>query len=152
MTAATRVFRSNGLYWATLLFALGFGTYSLVYGVLVATGRAEVGHRTLSGLDALSSGLVFAGFTAFAWVLWWRLGCARMIVGSDAVEIMNPLRQHVIARDDIGAFYLTPRNGWVFLVTKSGRRILVFALSVGLRWTLRRRMENVARMVGIPLA
>jgi hypothetical protein len=140
------------VYWSTLLFAIGFGTYCLAYGVLVILGHADVGHRRLSGLDAFSSGLVFVSFAAGAWLLWWRLGCARMIVDDTSVVIVNPIRRQRVPRDELARLAATSLNGWVLLVTTNGRRIPVFALSVGFRWTLRKRMANVAQMIGVPLS
>ena len=94
---------------------------------------------------------MFGGFATFAWLAWWRLGCATIEVDDERIIVRNPLRRYVLRRDEAVALATTSGNGWVVIVTKTGKRIVVFALSVGLRWTLRQRMGGVATSMGIEL-
>jgi hypothetical protein len=73
-----------------------------------------------------------------------------MIVDDASIVVVNPIRRHTIPRQEVAGLALTSLNGWVLLVT-NGRRIPVFALSFGLRWTLRRSIADVARAIGVPL-
>jgi hypothetical protein len=143
------VFHSKALYWSTLLFAVGFGGYCLVYGFLVAIGLADVAHSSTSGVARPLNGLVFFGFAGFAYLIWSRLGRARMIVSDTTVVVVNPIKRYVMQRDHVARITTTSANGWAVLVTVDGQRIPVIALSTGLRWTLKRRLAVVAARLGI---
>jgi hypothetical protein len=117
----------------TLLFAIGWGGYCLVYGALVAIGGMAMGRRTLTGGGRVAVGVAYLAFAAFAWAIWWFFGRTCVIVDDETVVINNPIRHYVVHRNEIVRVAKTSGGSWAVLVTKSGERIVMFGLSYGRR-------------------
>ena len=141
---------SKPIYWTLLAFAVGWGGYCAVYGALVVGGLVSPGGRR-SGIERLGIGLFYLAFCAGAWVLWWRLGKARMIVDPETVVVVNPIHRYVLPSCESARLYATP-SGWVVLETTRAKRIWVFGLSNDLPRTRRRRVAEISAITGIDLA
>jgi hypothetical protein len=137
-------FRSDTAYWLTLLFAIGWGGYCLVYGALVAIGGMAMGHRTPTGGGRAAIGIAYLAFAAFGWAIWWLFGRTCVIVNDETVVIKNPIRRDVVHRNEIARVTKTSGGSWALLVTKSGERYVMFGLSYG-----RRPMAAFRRRLGL---
>ena len=76
------------------------------------------------------------------------LGRCRMLVTGTDLLVVNPIRRYAIPRADVLRIGVTPRRSWAVIQTRSGKRVPVFALSMGLRWTFRRLMNEVNAALG----
>lgn len=126
-------------YWASLLFAVLFGTYCLGVAVHDASDRKIAG------------ALVEVGFALAAWLLWWRVGRVRVIADATTVTIVNPIRRYVIPREEVASIGTGTSGTWVWLTTTNGRRYVISACSAGLRSKLAARTAHSAAVLGVPI-
>ena len=79
-----------------------------------------------------------AGFAFF----FWRFTRLRATFGSETITIVGLIRTTTLPRADF--WYLATSSGgsWIFLITKSGRRVPVTALG-GARWKTRDRLADL---------
>ncbi|MBV8293245.1 MAG: PH domain-containing protein [Mycobacterium sp.] len=119
----------------------------VLWGYAAAQALTDTAKRPGFG-DRLGIAVFCIGLgLAFALVLY-RMGRSKLIVSNDDVVVVNPIRRYSVARSDVSAIGVSPGASWAMLRTRTGKRIPVFALSSGFKWSLRRRMNEVNATLG----
>jgi hypothetical protein len=140
-----QTFRSLPLTVLSWVAAAGFGAAFLTLAVLTLV--AGDFHRNTG--DRLTSALLML-FLAMAFALVFsRIARVKLVVDEHEVTVRNPWKSFVFQRAEVDRFEVSSLGNWAMLRTRSGRRVPVFAVSVGLRWTFRRRMADLNTRLGL---
>ena len=121
-----------GAGWIALLDWLAF-TLAFDHGLLA---------RTVAVLFSLAVAV------AVVWVLV-HASRSSLTITDDGVVVQNPFREVVIPRRELRRFDVTPSSQWIVAETTSGQRVVVWAVSSGLRWKAKARAAKWNAEMGL---